>query len=216
VQPSAKAKGKRKEIVPSTDDEEVSDRSLQYDEVHESDDSGSEFQGSDDDNANDSDVAIVATAQKLTKRARAASPEMDDVEGDMYEAAVEESLRSTRAAVRSGASPSKFQSLSDAEEDAMSELSSDLDDSDDEPIAKGKGKGKGEAVAVTSNLSVKIMTLKDLKKQKREQSKTKADQRRTAREAERKLAKIVGRPLIQVCSVPYQVALYTPAHNEMF
>jgi hypothetical protein len=195
---SAKGKGKQNEVIPATDDEELSDKSLKYDEAEESDASGSEFQASD---AEDSDVQIISTARKLANRARAASPEMNNAEGDMVEVAIQESLRSTRAAVKSGASPTKFVSLSDAELSSVQDLSDHSDSEDEKPVAK-KGKGKRKASeASTSYQAPKIMDLKELKKQKRLERQAKAPGRRVLKQQERALAKDLGRPLIQVCSV---------------
>jgi hypothetical protein len=197
---STKGKGKQKEVIPATDDEALSDKSLEYDEVEESDASGSEFQASD---AEDSDIEIVSTARKLANKARAASPEMDEAEGEMVEAAIQESLRSTRAAAKSGARSSKFVSLSDAEVSSVQELSDISDSEDDEPVVKkGKGKGKSKA-GDSSSISYqapKIMDLKELKKQKRLERQAKAPARKLLKQQERALAKDLGRALIQVCS----------------
>jgi DNA repair protein RAD16 len=197
-------KGKQKEVIPPTDDEEVSEHGLEYNEVDESDESGSEFKASDDE---DSDVAIVSTARKLANKARAASPDMDEAEGEMVEAAIEESLRSTRSAVRNGASPSKFHSLSDADDLSVSDFSEESGSEDEQPLSKkgkttkGKGKGKakaGSAAASSSSQGPKVMDLKELRKQKRLERQAKTAGRKALKQEERALAKELGRALIQV------------------
>lgn len=197
---SVKGKAKHKDVISATDDEALSDKSLEYDEVDESDASGSEFQASD---AEDSDVQVISAARKLANKARVASPDMDEAEGDMVEAAIQESLRSTRATVKNGASSSKLVSLSDADDLSVQDLS-DLSSEDEKPMAKkGKGKGKGKAAnssasSFTSYQAPKIMDLKELKKQKRLERQAKAPGRRLLKQQERALAKDLGRPLIQV------------------
>jgi DNA repair protein RAD16 len=146
---------------------------------------------------------------------------MDEAEGDMVEAAIQESLRATRSTVKTGGSPSKFVSLSDAEVLSVSDLSEASDSEDEQPLTKkgkavAKGKGKGKATGSADSTTVweapKIMDLTELKKQKRLARLAKASGRSGYKQQEKAMAKELGRALIQVCFASHRYASHSSFH----
>jgi DNA repair protein RAD16 len=146
---------------------------------------------------------------------------MDEAEGDMVEAAIQESLRATRSTVKTGGSPSKFVSLSDAEVLSVSDLSEASDSEDEKPLTKkgkavAKGKGKGKATGPADSTTVweapKIMDLAELKKQKRLARLAKASGRSGYKQQEKAMAKELGRALIQVCFASHRYASHSSFH----
>lgn len=205
-------------------EEVVSDDELNFEDpmaVDESGESGSDFQASEDEDFDDKPMK----ARRSPRKGNLAISEADFVDDDeelddiMLSAAVKLSKQTNSGAVdESGAGPStpnRGQScasalraaaaerrLSKSKDDDLFELPedyvedselSDVESSEGEPLQKAKGKGKAKAKATTSENNV--MTLADIRKQRRAARST----RRENYAEEKKLMKELGRKLTYVC-----------------
>lgn len=231
------------EVIPDSQGEEE----LEYNEAPtpaESDDSGSEFELSDEDDEDDgswheSDVDDIQATAKLHSFAEALEEDGIDADDIVMDIVVKESLemarstqiegssgagsskknsaRTVAAALRAAAAegrltrsqqPSEVIDVDAYNSDVLDDSSlSEVSISDGEPLAKAKGKskakGKAKAKAPAKSKSAgsaaKIMTIGELRQQKREQRKEKRRQADERKKEERAMRKKLGRKLTQVC-----------------
>ncbi|KAG5639348.1 hypothetical protein H0H81_004069 [Sphagnurus paluster] len=194
-----KAKAKAKVPVPATpsasdDNEIVSEDGLDFDEdpaIEESEDSGSEFV----DSANDEEVLVADDS---------------DEEALMLSVAVEESLHhanaagpsrnptSKAAALRAAAAERRLASKPvEADDYAMESDALDGSDSDDDdiPLANKSKAASKKAVVPVSTSKKKHMTLKELRKQKREERQQANAWKKEIKAEEQRLMRELGRSL---------------------
>ncbi|KAF5320985.1 hypothetical protein D9619_001153 [Psilocybe cf. subviscida] len=193
-----RASAKRAPEPPSEDEELVSEQEdkMEYKsdneplEIDESDDSGSEFNMSEEEPQDQEDEEFMLdTAVRLSLNETSLSQAGPSSRVAGPSAA---SLLRAAAAERRLSRKDKAESVSDDEEEAVD--SDDLDDdssSDDEPLSK-KAKGKGKKSLSSSK---KVMTLAGMKEHDREKKKAVREARNANKAEERLLAQKLGRKL---------------------
>lgn len=207
---SAKSKGKAKAIAvspPSSEDEaDSASKTLEYNEepqeIEESDDSGSEFQVSDEEYMDEEDEEIMLDAAvreslQTVEPNGAGSSSSNSINGPSAAAR----LRAA-AAERRLARKNKTIDVDDYEEAQSSgcELNA-FSSSDEEPLINSfRSKGQGEAMSQTTS-PPKIMTVADLKRARREARQASRMGRNANKKEERALMKKLGRKLTHVSNL---------------
>lgn len=204
--PTSRAKGKGKAKAPPSDNESESGKVLEYDEsqdeaIEESSDSGSEFMGSEveveiapspaeedgDDDMLDIDRFNAAVKMSL----QFGFPKLISSSSLNLEGLNLENVRRCAAVERRFAHENKDIDVDDYQ---MEFDSDDSDSSAEAPLSQLKKKGK---VAIKSSLK-KVMTMSELRQNRREHRKTLLASRRANKKEEQEMIRVLGRRLTHV------------------
>ncbi|KJA21693.1 hypothetical protein HYPSUDRAFT_41836 [Hypholoma sublateritium FD-334 SS-4] len=199
-----KGKGKAKAVSPPSSEDEINsaEEGIEYDEdaaleIEESDDSGSEFQASEEESMNEEDEEIMldaAVRESLqTADADVASSSSNRITGPSREA----QLRAA-AAERRLTRKNKAIDVDDHEEAYMDSDALDIDSSDEEPLmspTRGKGKASPKTKSVSIARPPKVMTVAEMKRARKEARLASIAGRKANKKEEIALIKKLGRRL---------------------
>ncbi|KIK07632.1 hypothetical protein K443DRAFT_673209 [Laccaria amethystina LaAM-08-1] len=199
--PTSRAKGKGKAKAPSSDNESESGKVLEYDEgqdesIEESNDSGSEFMGS--------EVEVEIPPSPADE---GDGDDMFDI--DRLNAAVKMSLQCSAAAERRFARENKDVDVDDYR------MEFDSDDSNSSAEARPSQLKKKGKVTITSSLK-KVMTMSELRQNKREHRKALLAARRANQKEEQEMMRVLGRRLTHAEKTSFALKRHHPELNDVW